>query len=555
MRWIAFIFVLLFSFTAHAFPRGGTALVSCGNPSSVGTIISIANISCTLLNANGTWQFSSTQVGSFPDNNTFALPVGIGAFGVKAELCSGSYPYNPYVGWEMDGIDSQTIYMAHVASGTNNQGTGLCSPIGTSYFFNNTTTTGYYNTVALFSGAATSNAIEVKAPPVGVPFYYDGGSITATGVTATLDSGVIYDYGAAPTPAGHGTLLVDGVNDTLNGGTVIHGTVRADSPSCAPSCTSGQYTNPTIENVTVKTNNTAISSCIETGYFNGEVTLLNDTVHNCGFSPSYHNIYISAQAVTTGLDPTCENVNGVLSYDVMGDDWPLKVRTGCGVNSYTTACGTTVAGCITNTYLVCQDAVNCGQNAILDYPCGGDHILSYSTLEAGPAYNGGGAAWRMIRYGEEVPISGTANCPQAINANAYPTYNLAIDHVIVINDASTNSTYWSDVVCMGSPGASDCGSGTIGTGWGWTLTNSVIVGNPNGTGGGWNGQMQPGYGVGTGAGCTLSGGKCTDANNNRWYSDRLTAAQNEGWINTTDQFGNTCTVANSCAFPYIPNHM
>jgi hypothetical protein len=313
---------------------------------------------------------------------------------------------------------------------------------------------------------------------------------------------------------------------TLNGGT-INGPVRVRDHAA----------NFTLENATINgyvgTCASRGTSCFLTGAFDGAVKLTNVLVFGGGDAADFgqdHNVYISADA---GLNDTSAValITNLTSLNVIDGGWTLKMRP-AGVNTQNhvtqSVIGCTVPG------------RGCEQNGVVDMPCSGNYLIDYSVLERGP----GGDNGYVIRSAEE-NRNGTTQCP----ASFAPRNSLTVDHDIIIWDGPSPGWSVTNVACIAAnDGAGNCEKGRVPTGQTYALTNSVIIGDSASS-------VMPvaGTGVGSGAGCTLVAGKCTDANNNRWYNNRTTASANEGWSgNFTDP--TTGTVYPCCAFPWLPPH-
>ena len=349
------------------------------------------------------------------------------------------------------------------------------------------------------------------------------GGVGSAGITLNSSAGVTYTGGNS-----QGIFDIFGSGFTISGGTIL-GPVRVRDNA---------------KNITLK--NGVINgipgcynlgtSCILTGAFNGTVTIINFLVYLGGQgSGQNHNVYVSASGRDL-VDATCEAINGLTSLNSIDEGWLLKIRAICSSGQQ----GVTTKSVIATTIS------SANPNGPIDYPCGGNHAVTHSVIEN--AFNQSrSAGWYMIKYGEEVGAV-PSGCP----SNVGQVNTVVLDGDIIMNDASGNGSGFESILCTqagtgGSP--THCLPSAL-PGYSATMTNSVVVGNLSGAGY----MINAGGFTDSNVGCTLSAGKCTDANNNRWYQDRAAAAANEGWSgNYTDP--STGTVTPCCAWPWLPAHL
>lgn len=441
---------------------------------------------------------------------------------------------------------------------------------------NETTGTDYPSLAqALNSVHSPNTVVTLNAPPPGVPAWIDGAVIgahnplppTATGDTS---DGLTVNGSGNPTLALFNNEYFQGIISVLSDNVTLNGLsleyADAGGGAAVIKIDDGAK-NPTLTNIVAQHADTPITSGGENGLVKLAHVLINDGGHSDN-PGNDHNIYLSAHGCGVGgvqsggtctktgtPDPTSYDIEDLVSLNVAGDGWGAKLRPGSGTASYTTHCPEDpTAGCLD--YSIIGSTTNSWMHAILDIPCGGNVIAKRLVLEAPPATD---TPFAKIRFGEESAAvsAAPANCP---SYGWYPKYSLVYDRNILIDDtANAGGASVNTAICLAAQSGGACNVNP-GAGWVCTVTNSVFV---NHTGG-----PLPPMVVGAGCtgiggapiGCTMASGKCTDPSNNRFYQDRLTAAQNEGWIGSsfTDPISGVvyqCSLANGCAFPYLPQRM
>ncbi len=376
------------------------------------------------------------------------------------------------------------------------------------------------------------------------------GAITSAGVNGTVSvqpspAGTCWPFGENDFKSGQTINLAAGVHYAagfdIGGNSTNQNNVSIIGDSGTPAIFDTELRvrdaslTPTFEYVQVKSfNGAACGASTGSGILTGQdgvVTLLHVLVNGCGSGGAGqdHNVYISSPATNDATGSA--QITDLTSTNVVGGGWTLKMRpTGTNLQNHLTQ---SVIGCTISGDNSCQ------VNGALDMPCGGDYKIDFNTIERGQCSNISNCAGYLMRALEENRDG--AQCAVAFA----PTNQAIIDHNNLIWDGASPGWSTTNVLCLAQhTGGAVCATGGLpGGGYTYTLTNNVIVSDSASSV-----VLVPGGGVGAGAGCTLVAGKCTDANNNRWYDNRTTAASNEGWSGT-DQFGNPC-----CAFPWLPAH-
>jgi hypothetical protein len=261
----------------------------------------------------------------------------------------------------------------------------------------NTTTSATYGSIGTLSrGANPGDQLSAPANPNGIPMMYSDMIITDDGVTLTCDSGESSGGYTVPSGVGAGVapfviaannVTTDGCNTGyVKGGNIFGAKVLEGN------------TGWTAKNMTVAYSDTNWS----TGGYNGVTTWQNIITYgggNPGAEGQTHNIY-AGKSVQKGYDssslviePVPSGTVGLESYDVVSGGHLLKVRKTFFTGSYM------------RLYCTSSSQFVCNPDRPIDLPCGGQHVITNSVAERGPAETGDD----FVYFGSEL-TNGTNSC-------------------------------------------------------------------------------------------------------------------------------------------------
>lgn len=377
---------------AHASPLHGDRADTCPNPTALGSTI-YPNTPCTLGpdQYGSSWKYLGATLYCYNGGCPVRGIAVTASLEAQINTANGAYPrkrifYLSYMcrldgnpaptGWYMNG---PTVVQAVSPS---------ASPIG-NVFANSRR--GTYPTVnAMISAASAGDHLEVPAVPNGLPCWSDGGAVTSNNVTITLNAGSL--LGNKGFLGGKANLVVRANNVTINGSKtsyegLIHGGnvfgIRLDPG----------YSGLTIDHGTYEDADT----CIDTGGYNGTVTLKNLIITECGAGRDVqhgqtHSFYCGL-GQNKGYDNSACNVMNVVSMDTLSGGHLLKLRAHKVTVSKTT------------TY--CDDRTRCDVSYDFDVPCGAVADLHQDVFERPPSTEN----FAFGSFGVEIH-SGDASCGQ-----------------------------------------------------------------------------------------------------------------------------------------------
>ena len=507
-------------------PTGGASPPACPNPNAEGSLV-IAPSKCTITAGGRSYSFnglSGDGVNYLIWDGSQNLPFPA----IQMGRSSNSF-------WELTRYPTCGDVWRSFPAGHAEYGTSfgtLITPV-----FTDTTKTppqSWRSLAELFAHVSSKDTLSIGAASAqGIKCWPEAGGIGAP-LTINFAAGTKF----ADVTTSKGVFVMSAPNITLAGASNVNRVDIAGAVRIEPGNTGGVIRNAIFHD---GCRNISTSGIMAGGH-GGMVTLDNVEVYHCGDSNDYgqnHNVYFHAEQGQVD-DNTCENINNLYSHDVWGAGWLLKLTVICSDSSHR------AQGRVTNSILAVTE-LNGDLHAPIDFPCGGNHKVDHSVLEAKWQNGLGGNGWYFARFGEEFMQSYTPpyTSPNACASRVNVLDNMEFDHDIFINDNTLHST--SDayvVVCTWRTKVGDCNN-TPPNAVTCKITNSIIVNNY---------PIQPRFRPGSpcdeggNTGCTPTGGNtsCTDANGNKWYDNRTAAAAGQGWSGN-DFNGNPC-----CAWPWLP---